>query len=237
MKIKNVISFASLILFFLMSSAFTTVDHSPKTLAEDVDPSFVEFLSLFEKVELPFAIGLDDFKTYENKKATKKTVKKTKRKSGGNKDAFLMMEHIQDYGRKISRMGPPELMPIARFYPNEKTIAVIYMSYNIFSHINDLNFKLALFDLKGKPIKSLSKHQQFVLGHSSPYESTKTFSIDSNGMVIQKTYKAIWEKDVKSAGINNNKITDYVLEEEQGFKIQKDGVTEVTLSEDRASLD
>jgi hypothetical protein len=207
-----------------------------------VEPSFVELLSLFEKVELPFEIRLDDFEKNKTKAVTE-ILANTSRKRNSREEQRILMQFTQDE-LYISRMGPPAVLPIARFYPDEKTIAVIYMSYlHGFSYGS--RYKLALFNIEGDILSkqkdaNLAISSPFLLGQSSPYGVTQTFSIDANGLIIQKTYKAIWKNDLKENGIINNEITDYVLEKTEQFKLSTSGVLAVKIDEgskDRASLD
>ena len=61
MKIKSIIAFASLLLLGTISTAFMSGKSVAKTpiVVED-NKGFLEFLSNFEKVKLPYEIGLKD---------------------------------------------------------------------------------------------------------------------------------------------------------------------------------
>jgi len=246
MKLTNLATFFSLAFVFISSTGFVKNNNKntfPKlnTPTKVVTHSFAEFLSLFEKTELPYSVNLDDLEEFEKTKLLAKPSKKSRKTNIGNEPQILRQFLQKEL--YISRMGPPAIVPVARFYPNEKTVAVIYASYQrAFS--NGSSYTLALFDLEGNWLQKQKNSKllmptTFHLGQISPYGGTKTFSIDANKQIVQKTYKANWKNDVKEVGIKNNEITDYVLEKTEQFEIRKDGVVAAKVDEgstDRASV-
>ncbi|MFK7807881.1 MAG: hypothetical protein AB8F74_08805 [Saprospiraceae bacterium] len=237
MKIITIISFLSLLTFLPTD---TQVENKlPESNLEtiNVDPQFVEFLSLFDKTALPFEVGLDDFDKYQDQKQPAKLMKSKKKRQAPNNDQQLLRTFISDYNF-MSRMGPPSILPVARFYPNEKTIAIVYIPYRAFGNSTDLLFQMATFDLEGKQLKNKLQTENiyFRLGHKTNYDNqAQTFKISKNGQIERTTYKTIRKKKVKKAGINNNAITDYVLEQTEVFKIDNNGL--VTVVENGKSID
>ena len=144
MKIKNLFVFASLILLVTLFSAFRPAVET--TTETNKGESFTEFLSHFEKVELPYEITFDDFENYKQFKSAdkskkgKKQYKKSKMKSSKigktytDKNGFIhspirFTKYIPEISRgRFSRRGPPRMYPVARFYPNEKMVAVIFLT-------------------------------------------------------------------------------------------------------------
>jgi len=246
MKSRNYFSVLLIGCIAFLSSAFVNPNNIITDSAEAAtdSPTFVEFLSLFEKVEMPFEIGLDDFDKYQSQNTSIISKKKSKRRSLGT-DEQTLRQFLQD-DLYISRMGPPALIPVARFYADEGTIAIIYgTSRRGFVASTDTQFKLALFDLKGNKLPNQKeelrmRNQSFLLGQYSTYGNTQTFSIDANGVIVQKTYKVIWKNDLRKKGTTDNEITDYVLEKIEQFQIEEEGIVAAKTGEgskDRASID
>ena len=131
--------------------------------------------------------------------------------------------------RIMSRMGPPELNPIARFYPSEKTVAVVYSSAQPFGGGLNVQYNLVVYDLKGRvlPDQKKEKHQMslsssFQLANSS-MEKTTTCSIDAKGNIWQNAYENKWKNDVRKNGTNSNKLVDFKLQKTQVFNIAANG--------------
>ena len=154
MKIKSLIALAGL--FILITSAtFSVKKENPKTPANTdfSNESFVEFLSHFEKKDLPYSLGIDELYGTQELKIKKPHAAKLSKKQ-------RIVHAIQNskfipaaQAGRMSRMGPPEIVPVARFYPNEKTVAVIYSSKLPFGTGINKTYELLFYDLKGNLIK------------------------------------------------------------------------------------
>lgn len=225
MKFKIIFS---LLAITFVNSAFVNPTKSLADKPEITNQSFIEFLSLFEKTEMPFKIGLDDFKKYQ--KATTEVLKSKVKKPKSNLDTKLLQKYLNNGNKNmmLSRMGPPIQMPVARFSPNDQTVAVVYASYRSYRIEKDISFQLALFDLKGNNITSIGTgnllaRYNFNLANTSAYGGSTTCTIQADGYIWQRNYKAIWEKDEKEFGIQDNTIIDYELVDTNVFQIRADG--------------
>lgn len=250
MKIKTYFSLSGLFLVFMLSSGFI----KPNT--EVVEPtgrkaSFAEFLSHFDKIDMPFSVNLNNKYVYENQKKTKlKKVSKKAPKTKSQNNYLLMKNFIPEIkSGMFSRSGPPAVIPIARFYPNDKMIAVIYMTYFPMRSERMSSYNMSLYDLKGKRIQTDKRAREeedefdlpygFNLAYNS-YQKTESFSIDEQGQIWKKTYKNIWKNNVKETGFIDNEIIGYDLEKTNVFDIHSNGLVEESKSykvDDRASLD
>lgn len=257
MKFKTFFSLSGMFFLFLFSSGFVESKQEPQN-KNGGKASFAEFLSHFEKVETPFEVNLKNNYKYEDQK-TKHLASMAKSKSRHSKTSkststdnrTLMRGYIPELkSGMFSRSGPPEVLPVARFYPNDKMIAVIYMTYHPFRGERMSEYVLTLYDLKGNIVKDkkdtkskeevdYSFQSGFTLAFNS-YRETETFSIDKKGQIWKKTYKNIWKNDIKNKGLEGNEIVGYDLKGTEVFQIQANGLVEASKSynvEDRASLD
>ena len=229
MKIKNLIALVGL--FVLATSATFSVktetaeDPAMKGIS---DESFIEFLSQFEKKELPFNIGLEDMTEYENFNENKKSKNKVAKFSSSNsplsRSKFLPWTQ---YAR-MSRMGRPEMAPIARFYPNEKMIAVIYSSSLSFSKGMDKSYVMVVYDMQGNVLPKSSK-EDFGVSHlvaQSGVSQSVTCHIDKKGRVWKNKYKNIWKEDLDKKWINENELTGFEITDTEVFELDKNGKLE-----------
>lgn len=183
--------------------------------------SFAEFLSHFNKIELGYEVGLRDF-SGTKKLLEAEQVSKKKRRKGVYKEARLI-DHLYLVEHELySRMGPTEILPIARFYPNEKTVAVIYIPYRAIGYSGYFNYKLAFFDLQGNVLpaakeKNMRSTPAFFLG-GSRMESAITFRIDESGRISQDHYEKIWKDDLDEKGPIDNEVIDYKLTNTKVFQ-------------------
>lgn len=259
MKIKNLFVFASIILLGAISSAF--VRPSVETTTEEKDKeTFVDFLSHFEKIDLPYEITLTDFDNYESaKKADKKIVKKQNKKFKKQKlkavtkgklltSPLSRTDFIPEVSNgRFSRMGPPVAHPIARFYPSGKTVAVIYTTSSRFSNRLDKSYKMVIYDLKGNIIGTPKKKNKsrFSQGESTTlaYSSgrmTQTCKIDKKGQIWINTYDNQWKNDLKKNGFVGNQLVGFDLKETKVMKINDEGFVKELKeipSDARASLE
>ncbi len=234
MTIKKVFSLSGLFCILFSSTAFINPQTEVIEAKIDNTRTFANFLSYFEKIETPFQIGLDDLKDYDKSNLKNKISQKLNSKAFQTTQS-VMSNYIPELRSKlISRQGPPQILPIARFYPNNNMIAVIYMPYYRFWSSGISEFKIVLFDLKGNNIKEHKKSKKllapkaFSLANNNS-KITQTFSIDKGdkGAIIWKnTYKNVWKKDIQTYGQKDNEIIDYKLTATDAFKITAIGEIE-----------
>jgi hypothetical protein len=223
---KTTVKFFSLILFIAIgASAFV----EPSIEFENTDGgqriTFPEFLSHFNKIELGYEVGLQDYKATENQLKTLQLNKKAKIKKRAQR--FALIDYLGRVESSLySRMGPPEILPVARFYPDAQTVAVIYIPYRPFGHSGNFSYKLAFFDLQGNALPKTKEEQgwgqSFILGESR-LESVITFRIDKSGNVWQNHFQKIWRDDVWRKGMVNNEVLDYKATETKVFKMNPGG--------------
>ena len=229
MKIKNL--FALLGFFILATSANypikTKTAEDPVITAVSND-SFAEFLSHFEKKELPFDIRLGDLKGYDdfkkNNTVTEKAPKKTVGQSPISNSEFIPGAQFA----RMSRMGPPELTPVARFYPSENIIAVIYSSSLRFGSGLDKSYNMVVYDMRGNILPATAKEkigQSFLVAQSS-VEQSITCHIDEKGRVWKNTYKNKWKESLDDKWINENEITGFEIEDTEVFALNRNGELE-----------
>lgn len=264
MKFNKIFQLSCLIIIGILSTAFiqptpvVEVPNSKKT-AHD----FAEFLSHFKKVELPYSMNLEDFKQYESyKKGTQGRKSKKMRKKKINSQPAIYSEFLPKTARAMfSRKGGPSNYPVARFYPNEKMIAIVYCTRDVFAGNLFQSYNLAIYNLKGEilfpksPVSnenlngSNSNSQQrvayrdqfpeaFNIGSTS-HEKTISFRIDEKGNIWKNTYDNVWKKSLKKKGYRNNQLVDFKIKDTQVFQLNDKGVVEelkAIPSDGRASL-
>jgi len=217
---KKLMLLSSLVMIFFGTTAFVKVKE-----ANDVK-AFAKFLTHFEKVEMPFEVGLGDFEKYRGMQLERTQNKKKQEAYRNDLEVFrLFIPELKM--KKMSRLGPPEVMPVARYYPSDKMVAIIYMSFHPFmdSHID---FSLALFDLKGRPIKT-DKKNTFTYGSNNFHLGTislnmnQAFRLEKDGQITQKEYTAMWEKDLEQNGVEGNEIVGYELKNTQYVELMDNG--------------
>ncbi|MEZ4931958.1 MAG: hypothetical protein R2788_07555 [Saprospiraceae bacterium] len=226
MKIKNLIVLFGLFILATSAtfSAKTKKSETPVINAISKE-SFVEFLSYFEKKELPYGIGLENLEAYNGFKKNKTTATKNNNPSGRlspiSNSNFIPGSRFG----KMSRMGPPELIPVARFYPNDKMVAVIYSSNLRFGSGLDKSYNMIVYDLKGNILQGASKDKNpssFLVAQSS-VEQSITFQIDKQGRIWKNTYDNIWEESLDNKWIDENLITGFEIKNTEVFELDKNG--------------
>lgn len=229
MRVLKLISFFALLGVVFMSFALK------KETAEVVKPveikiekkSFAEFLSHFEKVDLPFAYEVKDM-GYEGVRPKKKVIKASQEKGTVGLGHSFAYDFVPEFKwTSFGRMGPPTLVPIARFYPNEKMVAIVYTTRSRFDGGLHKNIRMVCYDLKGN-----------ILGHDeedywkfndlglASVDETKTFRIDENRYIWRNNYANIWKEEVKMSGVRGNEIEEFYLTGTEVFKINEDGQME-----------
>jgi len=207
----------------------TTLDKPSKVnfeKLEDVDQNFVQFLGMFEKSTLPYEMNLDEVVD----------LTKVTRPYDHQEIKFLnSMLYGEDANiSKFSRMGPPQVTPLKRFYPTDKTIAVSYLQHGYTKAFGII--MIAIYDLKGN-LLSLNKDKintkkvkrkfdsvpQNLRLSAFDIEHTECFKITEDGLLHKSKYENIWEKDVKEFGPHENVIIERNLVGKEIFEMNADG--------------
>jgi hypothetical protein len=210
MKIKSIIAMASLFSLAIVSTAFIQkpIPVNPAEFAVEKE-SFLSFLSQFKKVELPYSIGLNDLEGYQVYRDIKsKPAAKSTKKAVIKTTQFIP----ESQAGKFSRMGPPELVPVVRFYPNDKMVAVVYSSKQRFGGDINIAYQLVLYDLKGNILQKQKEKSHFSGAFNLAYsslEKTMTCAIDAAGHISQSEYENVWKKAVHEHGYTDNKLIDF----------------------------
>lgn len=232
MNIKNIAYLIGVISFTLLASSFVSysVDEygTEDMLAKTVNKDFAEFLSKFEKTELPYTMPLDKLNSYndiepfapEYKKAIV-IIDKVK-----NKTSFSQFLPGLGIGQ-FTRRSPPEYTPINRFYVNEKVIAVVFKTQQQFFPGDFCGYSMMLYDLKGnilsEEVQRSYRTRAMQIGGHEP-TSSMSFSIDENGILTTVSYVPTWKKNIKKFGYANNVVSKFTLSEVKTYKINKDGL-------------
>ena len=250
MKIKSIFLLKALLVLTICTTAFiqpvkeiqNSHEISPTTIHPKIkNAAFAKFLDHFEEVEAPFGIGLEEMNTYLAKKEMGGSKLDWKKKSP-SKELKPFIPELESFG--YSRMGPPSIEPLVWFPLDNGNIAAIYMSYFPFRYASAADFKLMVYNRRGKPVISENNegviyNRSFTLAYSA-YHSVSSFSINSQGEVFQNNYEPTWKKDIQKYGFDNNQVVDYKLVSTQYFQIEKEGgITkeDICIIYDRASID
>ncbi len=221
-------------LLFLLNTGF--VNYEKVENGGDRQQKFLEFLSYFEKVSLPYALELNELPYNKISKNAKLDNLNDQGKSQGFygiAQAFLPLDRIG----KFSRIGRPIIQPVARFFPDDKTVAVIYKSSMQFSSYLMNEYTIAYYDLKGNLFGRSKKRAAFKnyqqIGFTNMHQS-QIFTIFPSGKIETVLYNNHWEKKLNKVAIEQNKVvgfrkvkqTDYELVSAHG--IQEIGQVEFT---------
>lgn len=255
MKFKNLILLSSLILFTMLSTAFVEPIHEVKIeIEETLGSDFAEFLSHFEKVELPYSLSLNDLEQYDqyrnntSGKTIKKVSKKSYKKIKGRRiySPIARSKYINEVARaSFGRGGPPQIHPVARFYPTEKTIAIVYSSKMNWGGDLFKSYNLVVYDFKGNTLfPNANSGERYFSGvfnvGATSHEETTTFKIDEQGKIWKNIYKNVWKDDLSKKGYRDNQLVDFKIKETKVFEFNEEGVAvemKTIPFEGRASLD
>ena len=259
MKIKNLFILTSLVLLGVVFSGFVypNLKQSKEILDKSEKLSFPKFLSYFKKTDLPYQMELKDFKKYEkfqNPTIDHLTKRETPIFSQKTNTNFLPPNNFipETNTRSLSRMGPPRIQPIAYFYPNKKSVAVVYTIVSRFRDNIYEPIRLLVYDLEGNLVFPKNENQKskkkkwrrqaggsFELGQSS-IENTVTFRITEDGKIWKNEYDNIWKHDLKEKPFFENELLNFKVKNTEVFQINEQGVAEKlkTIPTDaRANLD
>lgn len=191
---------------------------------KNVDREFVDFLSAFEKIHLPYEMNLDQVEELLQEEP------KYLRHQNEMLNKFILDQNGSRL-TKFSRMGPPIIKPLKRFYPTSNTVAVSYVKQNRFG-IATGSIMIAVYNLKGKLLSFKEKlvgeryRNGVDLNHAvstTDYDHTESFKITEDGLLHKTTFKRVWEKDYKEFGTDNNKVVDNELVSQEIFQFRSDG--------------
>lgn len=225
MFIKSVLSIVVFSLSSIFLSSFYT---NEKEIELDTSKEFLEFLSHFEQTDVPYSIGISDYSPYSINKI--KSLKGKKVHQNRAQKYLAKSEFIPGMSKGMfSRMGPPILTPVARFYPKDNVVAVIFKSQALYG-AGYIVYKMITYDFKGNILSLIedSADASFNLG-SSDHDSVSSFSIEEGGIITKSNYEKIFKFDVKEKGYNDNEIIEYKLLNNELFQISEKGlVTELS---------
>jgi len=234
MKIKILLSLGSLAAIIIICSGFV----SPKPIAQEKLPiskqvlkkvPFAQFLSHFERIDMPFEKELSDLTLNVNRLNKLNTSKSKSIKSLTN-DLISKSQYIPEISsHRMSRMAPPKIEPIARFYPNKNAVAVIYKPKYTFA-VGQESYMMVVYDLKGNMVfphqeNEFTPYHGFLLAHTS-LENLSTCKIDQYGNILRKLYNNKWKVDVREHGYEDNQITACSLSETEIYNFNNKGVLE-----------
>lgn len=230
-------SIVFLILTIFISSGFVSYSNFADKEAEKKQ-KFLEYLSYFEKVSLPYKLDLQtiecfDFTNTKRKKHTKISAKDDKfYKVAQAFYAQLRKEHSAPFflGR-FSRMGRPIIEPMARFYPDDETVAVIYKSSMQFANPIMTDYYLSYYDLKGNPVgrskKNLSSASDQRIGFTNLHH-TQVFTIFPSGKIETVFYDNHWKAKVGSIAIEKNELLGFKKVKEINYQLDsRQGIQEI----------
>lgn len=221
---KSIVFF---ILLFFLSSGF--VNHDKPTIEDGGQQrEFLEFLSHFEKVSLPYSV---DLKNYEQSYYSKAVLKSKNNPAKINKAFDQFANKFIPAGRmgKFSRMGRPILRPIARYYPNDQTVAIIYTSKIQFTRNISSDYHIAYYDLRGNLLGNSKKKSRsrndIRIGFTNQHH-VQTFTILPSGKIKTTFYDNHWKQKVGSVphdqnellGFKKVKTIDYEYSTSKGFQ-------------------
>lgn len=184
---------------------------------------FAEFLSCFQKVDYPSDISYTQIKKYQEEYLSKR--KMILKKGTASQKTFRT--YIPEVGLgQFSRLGPPKVQPLARFYIDDKTIAVTYLLHRQFDN-SSFSIHMVTYDLCGKPknvVEDLRplKFESVLIARSSPTE-TMLCEFKNQKELVVTTYSNVWEKDISEAGLLNNSIIYMNKKKMERITITKSG--------------
>lgn len=198
------------LLMFFLSVGFVESNERAEEGGEQ-QRQFLEFLSYFEKVSLPYSV---DLKTYEQRQFSKSArSKKANLTTGDQKFTKIAHEFLPSVrAGKFSRMGRPLLQPIARFFPDDKTVAVIYSSKLQFNSAMISDYTLVYFDLKGNLLggsrkKGLHPNDRRI-GFTNQHHA-QTFTILPSGKIETVFYDNHWKAKAGSMPYEQNELLGF----------------------------
>lgn len=215
------------ILFFLGSS-FVNKETAEKD--GDQQKKFLNYLSYFEKVSLPYSLNFEDLpynKSNSGGLSGKLSESKKDRIFYDIAESFLP---INQTGR-FSRLGRPILRAVARFFPDDKTVAVVYSRSLPFSDPIMKNYFIAYYDLKGNLLGNTKKQYTYnnhqLIGFTK-LQHTQLFTILPSGKIEVVLYANHWEKELSTVAISENKLLGFKKQKQLTYEVSnQQGIQEV----------
>jgi len=223
-------SIVFLMLTFFLSSGFVNyANFSKKEAAKQ--QQFLEFLSHFDKVSLPYKLDLPSIDQMDGLSKQNPQMGKILPE---NDQFFQVAEAFLPSVRrgKFSRVGRSMVYPVARFFPDDETVAVVYKTRRNFDNPLVSNYMLAYFDLKGNLLgmtkkKGFNKNDQQI-GFTT-LRHTQVFTIFPSGKIETVFYDNQWKAKVGSIALDKNKLLDLKKVKEVDFKLAGPrGIQEIT---------
>jgi len=241
MKTKTIFYPLALLAFLVIGSSFSNSENINNEVEPKIEnESFAKYLSHFEKVSLPFGIKIEpEVNPHDFASQHLSTINRKREKIA---EAWNYTSTEMRF--RLSRMGPPVIIPIARFYLDGDKIATVIRK-QLEMHIpNNYEYKMVVYDLKGnilsKNEKLNNRNPAGLTLASTNTRSTQSFTISESGIISIKSFKKIWEKDLKENGVRNNSVKEYLFTGLEAHQIKNDGsILEVNsnLMNTRASID
>ena len=210
--------------FFLVNTAFIQPEQEiqSKTQStieeENKQMQFIELLSYFENKMLPLEILPQSMEEYGSSKTKTSAVLSSAQLAKVDTREFRTITQKFIPGLmalKFSRMGPPLIVPVARYYPSEETVAIIYELRHRYSSPNNRSFYLSYYDLKGNLLnqhevknnkRKVKKLETDFLVASISYLETRNLKIDKWGTIQIDLFENNWEQDPKKVSMEDNQF-------------------------------
>ena len=221
---KSIVFF---ILLFFLSSGF--VKHDTPIIGDGGQQrDFLELLSHFEKVSLPFSM---DLKNYEQKHFSEASIRKRKAIGKVNSDFTKLTDKFipSSKHRKFSRMGRSIIEPLARFYPDDLTVGIVYSSKLQFGGEMMADYFIGYYDFKGNLLGRTKKKRigqnDFRIGFTN-MQHVQTFTILPSGKITTIFYDTHWKQKIGAVSSDQNELLgfrkvkniDYEYSTKKGFQ-------------------
>jgi len=228
-------SIVFLILTFFISSGFVSFSKNLKKETER-QQKFLEFLSHFDKVSLPYKLELQTIESFQSLHNAK--IKTNLISEGQNKFTKVAQEFLPSirFGR-FSRMGQPIIHPMARFFPDDKTVAVIYKTKMRYGSPVMNDYMLAYYDLKGNLLGTTKKKRSLLsdqrIGFTN-FQHTQVFTIYPSGKIETVLYDNHWKEKIGSGAMEKNELLGFKKVKEVNYQLAgTQGIQEIAFSNAR----
>jgi len=202
------------IMFFILTFFISTgfINNSNVAKKEiDRQEKFLDFLSHFEKVSLPYSLDLNKMECTTYSKKVKNSSGKFS-KMMDKKFFQKAMEFLPPLSVRFSRIGRPIIQPMARFFPDDETVAIVFSSRMQFSEPMIQEYTLAYYDLKGNLLgntlkKNIENNSQRI-GFTNIHRC-QTFTILPSGKIQTTIYENDWASKIGSMPLEQNELLGF----------------------------